>query len=189
MAASRGDTSADPADNDREGLARLPTVLLDDPLGFIEADHSRQRTICRALSRLAIDNRIKRVLANDIATALKHDLALHHRDEDDDLFPQLLNRALPEDDLGPILDQLGADHVVATATVGKIFEALSATGKGDHLKISGYSAELARNFAASEQRHLAIETAIVMVIARKRLKSSDLHAMSRSMKARRGVPV
>jgi hypothetical protein len=42
-------------------------------------------------------------------------------------------------------------------------------------------------YAASEHRHLAMENSIVMAIARIRLKSADLAAISQAMKQRRGV--
>lgn len=42
-------------------------------------------------------------------------------------------------------------------------------------------------FAVSVNRHLAIENSLVLAIARVRLSAKDLAAISRGMKARRGV--
>ena len=189
MADPTRDTDADPADVGRESLAPPSLGLLDDPLGFIDADHARQRSACRLLARLAKERAIEQGLAHQLVAALTDDLAMHHLDEDEDLFPLLLKRAQAEDGLAPIIEQLGADHIAATASARSLVEALSALADKPLLKISRRSAELACTFASLEQRHLAIENAIVMVIARKRLKPADLAAMSRSMKARRGVVV
>lgn len=174
---------------ERQHLAPPPSSLLDDPLGLIDADHARQRAVCRVLRQLSIANRVDRELARDVANFLIHELPLHHRDEDEDLFPLLARRAFPEDGLAPILAQLAGDHIESCATARKIAAALSSPAEKPTMAVDRESAELARDYAASEQRHLAIENAIVMVIARKRLKAGDLQAMSRSMKARRGAQV
>ena len=47
--------------------------------------------------------------------------------------------------------------------------------------------ELIAAYALGELRHLAIENAVVLALARIRLKRPDLKAISRSMKARRGM--
>jgi len=66
-------------------------------------------------------------------------------------------------------------------------EALAARPADDPVDLDVATAELLLAFASREHRHLAIENAIVMVIARRRLTSADLAAMSRAMKARRGI--
>ena len=72
------------------------------------------------------------------------------------------------------------------ASAKALVEALSTAGDVPEIEIGRRTAILANDFVDHEQRHLAVEAAIVMVIARKRLKRSDLQAMSRSMKFRRG---
>lgn len=173
----------------RDELAPPPVGLLDDPLGYIDADHHRQRSACRALRQLATDMKIDRELAENIATYFRRDLPLHHQDEDADLFPQLLKRSLPEDGLTPILTQLSKDHIKREGSVARIVGTITPAGNATLIAINGRSAALARDYADSEHRHLAIESAIVMVIARKRLKVGDLLQISRSMKARRGMAV
>lgn len=168
-------------------LTPLPDALLDDPLGFIDADHARQRAASRALLRLAVGETTERALAVGLANFLVHDLPLHHRDEDEDLFPLLLKRALPEDDLGTVVRQLTDDHISATQAARVLAQALDVPRSQSSAKLDGHSAELAREFATSAQRHLAVEAAIIMVMARKRLKSIDLNLMARSMRLRRGV--
>lgn len=187
MARSRRDTDSNQGDAVRGALDAPPVALLDDPLRFLDAHHARQRAVCGALRRLAAELSIERGLANDVAVAMAEDLTLHHRDEDEDLFPLLLQRALPEDGLVSILAQLSADHIASAAPATMLREALVDIASSTDRKIDSRTAALAAAFATRELRHLAIEVAIVMVIARKRLKPADLLAMSRSMKSRRGI--
>lgn len=187
MADPRRDNSAGPASAEHVELAPPPFILLDDPLAFIDADHVRHRTICRVLRRLSDQQSIERALARDVVTVMTKDLALHHRDEDEDLLPLLMKRALPEDGLVPILVQLGEDHIAAAATAKKLATELSTAAEAPLPKLNRRAADLANRFATCEQRHLAIESGIVMVIARKRLKPPDLLIMSQSMKLRRGI--
>jgi hemerythrin-like domain-containing protein len=172
----------------RDELAPPPLSLLDDPLGYIGADHDRQRSACRALRQLATEMEIDRRLAGAIVAFFVRDLPLHHQDEDEDLFPLLLKRSLPEDGLATLLTQLSGDHIKAAAMVVRIVETITPAGNATTININRRTAGLARDYADREHRHLAIENAIVMVIARKRLKADDLLVISRSMKARRGVP-
>lgn len=179
----------DQSDISEDDLAPPPLSLLDDPMGFIDAEHARQRTVCRALSRLAVEPHMPRRLADGIVAALSRDRLMHHQDEDEDLFPLLRQRALPEDMLVPMLAQLARDHTTSAASVRKISEALSSTSGGTSVPVDRRTAGVARDYAMKELRHLAIENSIVMVIARRRLKAEDLLALSRSMKLRRGAAV
>jgi len=188
MAGSRRENGSDSPHDPREVVASSPGALLDDPLGFIDAHHARQRYVCRVLRRLAVERRIERGVARDVAAVLTHDLALHHRDEDEDLFPLLRKRALPEDDLAPMLAQLAEEHVALSAAAGFVAAALSVPGVQPYVQVGYRTAGIASEYVAIGERHLAIENAIVMVIARKRLRAVDLKFMSRSMKARRGAP-
>lgn len=168
-------------------LEPMPPALLDDPLEYMFADHFRQRSLCVALRRYADVGEVPRAEAAMVIAYLTRDLPWHHQDEDEDLFPLLRQRALREDELGEALAQLTDDHHRAEPMVGEVIAALSAAPSGDHIKLAKPARALLRAYAASEHRHLAIENGIVLAIARIRLRRSDLAAMSRSMKARRGV--
>lgn len=161
--------------------------LLDAPLDFIFAEHFRQRCLCGHLRRIAAARRATRKEATVILAFLTRDLVLHHTDEDEDLFPAVRRRALPEDSLEPILARLTADHAKALDWVDIIRVALSRHFDGDHIAVNHHSADAMLAYATSEHRHLSIENGIVLVIARRRLTPSDLAELSRSMKARRGV--
>ncbi len=168
-------------------LEPLPIALLDQPLDYIFAEHFRQRCVIGALRRFAADGCASRVEADQVVAILERDVVLHHRDEESDLFPAVRRRALPSDNLGAILATLTEDHRLVGALIESIVQALSARIADDPVKIKRADREVMMAYARSEQRHLAIENGIVLVIARKRLTDGDQCAMSRSMKARRGV--
>lgn len=168
-------------------LTPLPLSLLDEPLDYTHAEHYRQRCIAAALRRFASEGSACRTEADMVIAYLDRDIGLHHQDEDEDLFPALRRKASPSDNLGPILARLGDDHRQAAPMLETIIAALSRKLADDPVKIRKSDRETMMAFAKAEQHHLAIESGIVLVIARKRLSKSNLAMLSQSMKARRGV--
>jgi hemerythrin-like domain-containing protein len=166
-----------------------PLSLLADPIEYLCEEHFRQRRVFRALRMLAAGQDISADVAEQIVEAMQHDLPLHHRDEDEDLFPLLRARAHTEDGLEPLLAQLSHDHARGEASARKLAAALCESGGGERVTLGPLAAKLAGHFARDEQRHLAIENGIVLVMARKRLSSRDLETLTHAMKARRGVPI
>lgn len=167
----------------------VPLNLLDQPLDFILAEHHRHRIFCTRLRQAAETRQITRIDADRIVAYLTQDLDLHHADEDEDFFPALRKRALPEDDLGAVLARLGEDHRRGAAMIEAIVDALSLNPAADIVRIDARTAEIMQVYAASEHRHLALENAVVLAIAGVRLHRADLSRISRNMKARRGVMV
>lgn len=165
----------------------IPFALLDEPLDYIFADHFRQRSIIAALRRFVAAGKATRVEADMVVAYLERDLPLHHEDEDEDLFPAVRRRALPEDDLGGVLARLREDHRQTQPMVEMIAASLSASPARDTIRIDSSTREVMLAYAAGEHRHLAIENGIVLAIARIRLTRNDLKTISRAMKARRGV--
>jgi hypothetical protein len=181
-------TSGQPAGSGQKlQLEPLPIALLDQPLDFIFAEHFRQRCVIGALRRFVANGSAARAEADQVVAHCERDVVLHHQDEEGDLFPAVRRRALPSDNLGAILATLTEDHRQASAMIEIIVEALAARIADDPVKIKRADREVMMAYARSEQRHLAIENGIVLVIARKRLTEADLVAISRSMKTRRGV--
>lgn len=163
-----------------------PAHLLERPLDYILADHFRQRSVCAALRRFAETGRAGRDEARRITAFLKGELALHHADEDEDLFPALRRRVRPEDELDHALTRLGQDHREAGEAIRAVIAALGQAGPEGELALGGAERRAMAAYAASEHRHLAIENGVVLAIARIRLTPKDLAAIARSMKARRG---
>jgi hemerythrin-like domain-containing protein len=164
-----------------------PFALLDEPLAYVLAAHLRQRAICAVLRRFATERVVKRAEADRMTAYLAGDLRQHHEDEDLDLYPALRRRSLPADGLGITLARLGEQHRQGAAMADTIMEALSARPAADPVHIDAAAAEAMQAYAASELRHLALENGVVLALARIRLTRSDMKAISRGMKARRGV--
>jgi hemerythrin-like domain-containing protein len=169
------------------GLAPPRFALLDDPLEYILADHLRQRVLCAGLRRFADDGFAERSQADAAIGFMEHDLVRHHEDEDENLFPILRRRALAEDDLGVALARLGDDHRRGLRMAADIVTALAAEPGQPKQRLDVQARELMRAYAASEHRHLAVENAVVLPLARIRLTRADLKALSRAMKHRRGA--
>lgn len=165
----------------------LPVALLDTPLEYIFADHKRQRGVCAALLSLAMGGEASQAETDCIAMFLTHDRLLHHADEDEDLFPILRRRALPQDDLAGLLISLTDEHRHSNLVARQIVSALETRAAN----APGFDREgdndVIRSYAAAEQRHIAIENAVVMALAQIRLTRGDLRSLSCSMKARRGM--
>lgn len=165
----------------------LPIALIDTPLDYIVADHARQRSVCAALKRFGETGAAPRADVDAVLAFLDRDLALHHDDEDHDLFPALRRRARPDDNLGAVMARLTEDHRQSHAVLATIVAALGAAPARDPAEFDDAARHAMQAYAASEHRHLAMENGIVLALARVRLKASDLKTISQHMRQRRGM--
>lgn len=168
-------------------IENIPLSVLDEPLDYIHADHSRKRKMCAALLEVAGARSVSRSVADRVTAFLTGELKLHHADEDESLFPALRRRLVPEDNLGVVLARLGEDHRRSDAMIDAVATALTQTPASDPVCLSTGECELLQVYANAEQQHLALENGVVMGIARVRLTKGDLKTISEGMKARRGV--
>lgn len=166
----------------------VPTSLLAEPLSWLFAEHYRHRQLCALIERIGTASVVLRDEMGEALAFLRHDLPLHVIDEEDDLFPLLRRRCGPEDELGRTLGILSADHrkdMDAAAILTALMEEALRTGRPP-----GGDLEARRrfvDFANQERRHIALENAIVLPIARLRLTPDDLAGLSRRLAARRGL--
>ncbi len=168
-------------------VEEMDLSLLDEPLEYVLADHSRQRSVCAMLTRFSETHLASRSEANRMIAFLTLDLRLHHLDEDEDLFPALSRRLLPEDGLGAVLARLGEDHRRSEEMIDTIVDMLAQHPADDPVRLSTGACQLMSAYTCAEHRHLAIENGVVLAIARIRLTRGDLRKISDGMKARRGV--
>ncbi len=165
-----------------------PAAQLTTPLDYILADHFRQRVLCSVLDDFAETGALDRDLAAAALRFLKTDFAPHVIDEEEDLFPLLRRRSQPEDRIEDVLGDLSQEHATDKLDADGIID-----GLGTVLETEGNDSvdedlrALLRRFAASERRHLIVENAIVMPLARARLTRDDLRNLGRRMAARRGL--
>lgn len=172
-----------------EALGTMPPVSqLLSPLEYIFADHFRQRVLCRVLDDIADGDARDKPLVAAALGFLKTEFAPHVIDEEEDLFPLLRRRAEPEDRIEEVLGDLSQEHAADKLDADKIMEGLEQAHQtvGEDLLTEKFCA-LVHRFAANERRHLIVENAIVMPLARARLTKDDLRNLGRRMAARRGL--
>lgn len=165
----------------------IPLELLDEPLNWFFAEHYRHRQLCRMIDEVAVAVVFDAERITKIIDFLRYDLPLHVIDEEEDLFPLLRRRSLPEDELDQVLGVLSAEHKAdidharaVRSLLEASLEARAAPG------LDGAKRKALNDFAAQERHHLALENAVVLPIARLRLSEEDLAGMSRRLAARRG---
>ncbi len=170
-------------------IESTPSALLAEPLNWLSAEHDRHRQYCRLIEEVALAPTVMDEATQDLLIFFHHDLPLHIRDEEEDLFALLRQRCEPEDDLERILNSLSADHRSDMDTVDTLTGHLEAA-LARRQPISA-DPEVQRQFiafVAHERNHVALENAVILPIARLRLTQADLDRLCRRMVARRGLP-
>jgi iron-sulfur cluster repair protein YtfE (RIC family) len=166
----------------------VPAGLLDDPLAYLFAEHWRQRQFCRALEDIAGMPSVAPALLRRMARFLAEDWALHLADEEEDLFHLLRECAASEDEISRVLGVLSADHDgdrlrVRAVRVG--LEQAAQAGVGP-AAVPGLSDTITL-FVSHMMRHIALENAIVLPIARLRLTPLHQARLADAMRARRAA--
>ncbi|MDP3370738.1 MAG: hemerythrin domain-containing protein [Brevundimonas sp.] len=166
----------------------LPAGLVHEPLNWLFAEHYRHRQLCQLIERVGTATLLLDEEAEEILAFLRHDMPLHVIDEEDDLFPLLRRRCQPADELDAVLGALAAEHrddlEHARALIAVLQQALiDGQAPGHDLE----TRRLFTDFALHERRHIALENAVVLPIARLRLTTVDLRSLSTRLAARRGV--
>ncbi|MGZ9099244.1 MAG: hemerythrin domain-containing protein [Brevundimonas sp.] len=166
----------------------LPADLVHEPLNWLFAEHYRHRQLCRLIERVGTAPLLLDEEAREILAFLRHDMPLHVIDEEDDLFPLLRRRCQPADELDAVLGALAAEHrndlEHARALIAVLERSLiDRQAPGQDLE----TRRLFTDFAQHERRHIALENAVVLPIARLRLTTADLRSLSTRLAARRGV--
>jgi hemerythrin-like domain-containing protein len=166
--------------------AGLAAALPDNPLEGLTNEHMHLREVCAHLDALAGSSRAQPVLALAARAFIRGVLPAHARDEDEDLFP-LLRRCAPDDrDLHGTLDRLSRDHrEIATTRPGVI--AILERIITDNAAPTPAEAAWLTAFADLERRHLLVENAVILPLARGYLKARDLKRLRQRMQARRSA--
>ena len=169
-------------------VGETPEDLLADPIAWFFAEHQRHRQFCDLMQRAAAAASFDEEVIDWLLDFVIHELALHVLDEEEDLFPLMRRRALPEDKLDSLLDRLSVEHakdLTRTAAVRHHLE----TCLRQRAPIGQNSARrrALEGFVAQERSHLALENAVVLPIARRRLTERDLVDLSNRLAVRRGI--
>lgn len=162
------------------------SVTPHDPIEFMLAEHLNHRRMCKALERLAAMTAFDAAPITAMVDYIRFDLTLHIIDEEEDFFPLLRKRCVPDDDIEAVLERLNADHETDKALAAQVRDMLNAClilRKPPSVIEGAVEALIA--FAVNERRHLALENAVVIPIARRRFTAEDLKSLSRRLLARR----
>lgn len=166
----------------------MPQALLHDPLDWLFAEHYRHRQLCDLIDQVARAPTVLVEETEEILAFLRFELPLHVIDEEEDLFPLLRRRCLPEDEVDKALGVLSAEHkadIVHAARLRSLLETAL-----EQRRAPGQDPDTRRTmtvFADNERRHIALENAVILPIARRRLQPRDFRDLSLRLAARRGI--
>ncbi|SEW31174.1 Hemerythrin-like domain-containing protein [Cognatiyoonia koreensis] len=157
-----------------------------NPLDLIAEDHMREREVCTMIDRLVADLPIADEDLKQLNTFLRKQLPQHLADEETDLFPMMLSRCEPEDEIDKVIDRLLSDHSHAIADAPAVAEIIQSRAT-TVASFSDADKKDMKKFAHHSRRHLILENAVILPIARARLTAGDLKQMMRHMLERRGL--
>lgn len=165
----------------------IPLDLMREPLVWFFAEHYRHRNLCEQLLDLAQAVVFDAAPLEESRRFLEIDLPLHIIDEEDDLFPLLRRRCQTDDQIETVLGILSGDHANDLRDASALMTLLSKA-IADQRGLAAYAqaASVVQDFCKSQKRHIAVENAVVLPIARLRLGEEDLHDLGRRLAARRG---
>ena len=164
----------------------LPENLLRQPIDYLMAEHHRQTKLCDLLEQIRDDPRSEasHVKAAAVLGYMAVDLPRHVADEEA-LFDRLARRCTPDDKADALIDLLREDHATDRALLAETAVALEAAGSPDGADALPTAVAV---FAETKRRHIRLEDAFLLPLARARLKPADLRALGRMMAERRAVP-
>jgi iron-sulfur cluster repair protein YtfE (RIC family) len=167
-------------------IEAIPLHSLAEPIEWFFAEHYRHRQACKLIEDVAAAMVFDGPMLTVLIGFLDHDLPLHVLDEEEDFFPLLLRRCELGDDVERVLGMLSAEHRADAVQAGAVRDHLQACLErqcAPGLDPAQRKAMIA--FAVQERRHLGLENAIVLPIARLRLTADDLLSLGGRLAARR----
>ena len=168
---------------------KQPLPSFDEPLEMLAACHERIEAQLATLERLAPHLQRKgcdaeaRAAAQSALRYFDTAGALHHQDEDHDLFPlvRVLAAAQGHAALAAAIDELEREHVTMDSQWRRLREHLLAVAAGD----AALDADEVGRFAWLYRRHMDRESVAVLPFARKALDAGQRAALGERMAARR----
>lgn len=158
----------------------------EEPLDFILYEHLRHRVMCNALETLADAERFDAGPITRLAEFIRSDLTLHVADEEEVFFPMLRRRCLPEDEIEVALERMNREHAEDRDLSAQVrIHLLTAVTDGRPLSAIPGAADALRQFAQNQRRHMMLENAVLIPLARRRLDEEDLAVLGARLAARR----
>ncbi len=176
------DSSADAHDLWR--IDPVPIALLDSPLDFLLASHSRQRQVSALLMMIA-NGEFDRLVVKEMVVFLEGDFLFHFDDEEIGFFPLLRQYCPPEDNITILTERLVSEHAHTKKFCKEVIVLLKELLGGGKLAPEG--AKKISAFAEDVRQHLAFENSVLLPIARVRLNPDSLLILSALLKDRRNI--
>jgi hemerythrin-like domain-containing protein len=159
----------------------LPDELpgFDDPIGMLRACHEKILAHCGLLERLL--DTPDRDTATQVHRYFSTSAPLHHRDEEEDLFPRISRQSLK---IAELVHNLKKEHRELDSLWSRIAADLKSPPQ------DGFSEDFldtAREFCRINRTHVTVENRELLPMATGILSQQDLGAVGESMAARRGV--
>ena len=156
----------------------------DDPIGLLRACHEKMQAHCELLATLldkkTLDDEAREA-ARNLARYFSQSAPLHHRDEEEDLFPRINRQSLK---VAELVHGLKKEHETLDALWDSIVPELKK------LPANGFSeafSQSALEFSTLCQEHIARESRELLPLASNSLSQQALAEIGESMAARRGV--
>ena len=168
-----------------------PAAGLDEPLELLSACHDRIARQCTTLKRLTAHvahhgaDAVAQTAAASVSRYFDTAALLHHRDEEDDLFPALIESMAGSDAvcLHAMVDGLTQEHRQLETLWHRLQEPLAALSAGQSANLDS---SLVERFCAMYAAHIQREEDELLPMAGRLLDDAALSDMSRAMRARRG---
>lgn len=166
-----------------------PSPSFEEPLAMLQAAHERIEVELASLERLTgrregkSRNAEARSAAQGILEYFDASGALHHQDEEDDLFPLLRERAAARGraEIAAVIEELEREHATMNAQWLRLRERLAQIAAGE----GSLDADEVARFAWVYRRHMEYESAAVLPFAKEALDRADRAALGERMAARR----
>lgn len=161
---------------------------LDEPLEMLEACHDRIEAQLQTLERLLqhLPEHGADLQAQQAAQAILRyfDSAgpHHHEDEEDNLFPLLIERSGEEAAVCVLVRDLLADHVLMAEALAEVRSQLLPIAEGKAAALEENAVSL---LTSRYRQHIARENAKLIPLARRLLCAEDILSLSQAMTARR----
>ena len=168
-------------------VTNLMQRLDGDPVDRIVDEHYRQQALCHVLERVARNPRHSAGSSElgDAWQYLGNDLITHIADEEDDLLPLLCHRCHVGDAFGEVAAALRDNHAgersLADSMLPELQRLIDGRPLANPVRFFGSAMRLSRMI----RRHLVWENAVLVPLARRRLKAPDLPYLAEKMAMRR----
>lgn len=135
-----------------------------DPIDFLLEAHSAQLQLCDRLEAIAdsLPGNVDQQACRRAAMALRHDVHLHHLDEEEGLFPLLRRHAAHDGSLMEMIRRLEAEHASDEGFSDELIELLERLSRGERPHDQEAAGYMLRGFFESFRRHLAFENQVIL---------------------------